>query len=235
MELQGLKIDCISDTHMRHDNLDLPGGDILIHAGDATGRGSDEEITQFLDWFQKQDYRHLVLIAGNHDWGYETKPQLWAKECESRNIHLLNDSGVELEGIKFWGSPVQPEFCNWAFNRNRGEDIKKHWDLIPNDTDVLVTHGPPHKMRDEAPRRHRSGRGGHENVGCVDLWNKILETKIKMHVFGHIHEGAGHTYFMDRLFVNAASLDGRYCQRYPGFTRIVKEGESYVVDLPTQS
>jgi len=71
MELQGLKIDCISDTHMRHNNLELPGGDILIHAGDATGRGSDEEITQFLDWFQKQDYKHLVLIAGNHDWGYE--------------------------------------------------------------------------------------------------------------------------------------------------------------------
>lgn len=117
-----------------------------------------------------------------------------------------------------------------------GAPMKKlHSFLIPNDTDVLVTHGPPHKMRDEAPRRHRSGRGGHENVGCVDLWNKILETKIKMHVFGHIHEGAGHTYFMDRLFVNAASLDGRYCQRYPGFTRIVKEGESYVVDLPTQS
>lgn len=225
MELKGLKIDCISDTHMRHNNLKLPGGDILIHAGDATGRGSDEEIKEFLDWFQKQDYTHLVLIAGNHDWGFERKPELFAKECESRRIHLLNDSGVELEGIKFWGSPVQPEFCNWAFNKERGEEIRKHWDLIPVDTEVLVTHGPPHKIRDDAPS------GG--AVGCVDLWNKIMQTKVKMHVFGHIHEGAGHTYFLDRLFVNAASLDGRYRQRFPGFTRVVKEGDSYVVDYPT--
>lgn len=225
MELKGIKIDCISDTHMRHDRLKLPGGDILIHGGDATSRGSEEEIREFLDWFQKQDYSHLVLIAGNHDWGFERNPSIWAKECETRNIHLLSDSGVELEGIKFWGSPVQPEFCNWAFNKQRGPEIDRHWQLIPNDTEILITHGPPHKIRDEAPR------GG--NVGCVDLFNKIIQTKIKMHVFGHIHEGAGHTYFMDRLFVNAASLDGRYNQRFPGFTRVVKTDEGYVVDSET--
>jgi len=201
-ELEGLKIDLLSDTHSQHDRIITKGGDILIHAGDISYRGTIKEVMPFLEWFEAQKYTHKILVAGNHDWLFEQTPEVCREECERRGIILLNDSGTEVEGIKIWGSPVQPEFCAWAFNRERGEKIKRHWDLIPNDTELLITHGPPMNILDKTFHN--------EYVGCQDLWYKILETQVKLHVFGHIHEGRGHQYFMDRLFVNASAVDGRY-------------------------
>ena len=115
----------------------------------------------------------------------------------------MNDSGITIDGIKIWGSPIQPEFFNWAFNRKRGAEIDKHWQLIPDDTDILVTHGPPFGYLDETARMER--------VGCVDLLKRIDEIKPKVHVFGHIHEGYG-TAINDRdtLFINASVLDEHY-------------------------
>lgn len=234
MYLNGVKIDCISDTHEKHWKIKLPGGDILIHSGDCSSRGDLRNVLEFLNWFADQDYSHLVLIAGNHDFIFEENPELMAEECKKRNIHLLNDSGIEVEGIKIWGSPVQPWFYNWAFNRARTEKeatskhgwIKPHWDLIPEDTDILVTHGPPHMIRDGVPRR-----GGHyEYVGCEELYKKIIQTKIKLHVFGHIHEGAGYTYKDGRTYVNASSLDGMYMFEGPGYIRVVKQENDYLVE-----
>lgn len=226
MYIEGLKIDCISDTHTKHDKIKLPGGDILIHSGDCTSSGLLSEALKFLNWFAEQDYSYLILIAGNHDWIFEENPILMAEECKNRNIIYLNDSGCEIEGIKIWGSPVQPWFYSWAFNRARGTEIKKHWDLIPNDTDILVTHGPPNMIRDGVPK----GGGFYEHVGCADLAKKILETSIKLHVFGHIHEGAGHSYIDGRTYVNASSLDGTYMFEAPGYTRIIKQDDNYLVE-----
>lgn len=228
MYIEGLKIDTISDTHRKHDRIKLPGGDILICSGDVTSGGTLKEAIEFLDWFGDQDYSHLVMVAGNHDWIFEKQPALMAEECKKRNITLLNDSGCEIEGIKFWGSPIQPWFYDWAFNRARGDEIAKTWALIPEDTEVLITHGPPYMVLDGVPR----GGGRYEYVGCYDLWMRILKTKVKLHVFGHIHEGAGYKYIDGRTFVNASSLDGIYSFEPPGYRRVVRDiaGEYFVED-----
>ncbi|QOD60890.1 metallophosphatase domain-containing protein [Polaribacter haliotis] len=195
-----MKIILISDTHGNH-NFRIPKGDVLIHAGDVSSRGRKTEIDAFIKWFQSQPHKHKIFIAGNHDFYFE--------EAIKNNIEInfldliyLNDSGCEIDGIKFWGSPIQPTFFDWAFNRKRGEEIKKHWDLIPNDTDVLITHGPPHKILDLTKKE--------EYVGCKELKNKVLEIKPKLHVFGHIHEAYGKTVRNNTVFVNASLLDNKY-------------------------
>ncbi len=231
MELQGLKIDTISDTHNKHGKIKLPGGDILIHSGDFSSHGAVGETVAFLDWFADQDYSHLVLIAGNHDFIAEKQPLWMNEECKKRQIIYLNDSGVEIEGIKFWGSPIQPWFYDWAFNRARGPEIKKHWDLIPEDTQVLITHGPPHMILDGVPQRG----GWYEHVGCADLYEKIIKTNIKLHIFGHIHEGTGYKYLDGRTYVNASSLDGMYMFQGIGYKRVTKQGDDYFVEQENES
>jgi Icc-related predicted phosphoesterase len=123
--------------------------------------------------------------------------------AEYPNITYLNDSGVEIDGVKFWGSPVQPWFYNWAFNR-KGTDICKHWDMIPNDTHVLLTHGPVKGYLDMTQRG--------EPVGCPYLLEKITQmSNLKLHVCGHIHEAYGRMDFPDGgIFVNASVLNLRY-------------------------
>lgn len=227
--LKGLKIDCISDTHTKHDKIKLPGGDILIHSGDCSFRGTLKEVIPFLDWFAEQDYSYLIFVPGNHDWIFEEDPWLMQEECKSRNIILLNDSSCEVEGIKIWGSPVQPWFHDWAFNRIRGEEISKHWQMIPEDTEILITHGPPYLILDDTNTAGR-GHGFSNPVGCEDLYKRIMQTTIKLHVFGHIHEGAGHKYLDGRTFVNASSLDGYYMYSQPGYTRVVKQENEYFVE-----
>lgn len=221
---KNIQIDCISDTHTQHGKIHLSGGDILIHSGDCSS-GELESALVFLDWFKEQHYQHLILVAGNHDTIFELIPELMEEECKKRSIILLNDSGCEVEGIKIWGSPVQPWFCDWAFNRQRGADIRRHWDLIPSDTEILITHGPPYKILDRVPRWD----GSREHVGCEDLYRKIIQTKIKLHVFGHIHEDKGHAYIDGRTYLNASSLDGEYHFVEPGYVRLSKQGSHYVI------
>lgn len=205
-------VDLLSDTHNQHDKFTTKGGEILIHSGDCTGRGTLKEAVEFLDWYSKQDYSHLILIPGNHDFCFEENPKELKFLAENRGIVLLNDSGYTAkesgQEIKIWGSPVQPWFHDWAFNRQRGLDIKKHWDLIPPDTEILVTHGPPHMILDKVSSR---GSNLSDNVGCEELIKKINETpSILLNVFGHIHEGRGTHYDGPRTFVNASSLDRMY-------------------------
>jgi Icc-related predicted phosphoesterase len=230
MYVEGIKIDCISDTHNRHKHFTLPGGDILLHAGDATGQGRFQEIIPFLDWFADQDYSHLVLIPGNHDFGFEQDPSLYADECKKRNIVLLNDSGYDADGIKVWGSPITPWFHDWAFNRERGDEIRPHWDLIPDDTEILVTHGPPMLIRDWV----RPGTPWEDHVGCWDLGH-VIDTrlkKLKLHVFGHIHEARGYTYKNGKTYINASALDGMYCPVKGVPIRVVKDivGDYFIED-----
>jgi Icc-related predicted phosphoesterase len=191
-----------------------------------TSRDSSGEILPFLDWFAEQDYSHLVMIAGNHDFGFEKEPGRYVQECKDRNIILLNDSGYDMGGIKVHGSPIQPWFHSWAYNRHRGADIKRHWDMIPEDTEILITHGPPHMILDDV----RPGSVYRDNVGCEELAKRILQTKVKLHVFGHIHESAGYKYLDGRTYVNASSLDGMYMYVERGYKRIVKQGDDYFVE-----
>jgi Icc-related predicted phosphoesterase len=149
-----------------------------------------------------------VLIAGNHDFFFEVaKPEeVEALIAEYPGITYLNDSGATIEGIKFWGSPVTPFFHNWAFNR-WPDEIKPHWDLIPEGIDVLITHGPPEGILDftEYDRDH---------VGCPTLLEKVKQIKPKVHVFGHIHEARGKEEIDGTVFINASMVTLRYELRY---------------------
>ncbi len=210
-----LTIHAISDTHNQHKKFIMPGGDVAIHAGDATGRGHSGEILPFLDWYAKQDYSHLVLIAGNHDWGFAKDSARYEQECKDRGIILLNDSGCEIEGIKVWGSPVQPWFHNWAYNKFRGDDIKKTWDLVPESTEILITHGPAYGILDYIPDQQA-------NVGCQDLLNRILETQVKLHICGHIHCAKGILRAHDKLWANVSALDDDYKPVKGNPTKIIR-------------
>lgn len=198
-----MKLTFISDTHAQHHKLDIGSGDVLVHCGDFTLGGSLYEITDFAEFIAEQDFTYKIVIAGNHDWCFEdrrkTKAEAYLREY---GIIYLNDSGVELNGVKFWGSPVQPEFCHWAFNRQRGAEIRAHWDLIPDDTDVLITHGPAFGILDLCYD------GFH--AGCEDLLNVIQRIRPKVHACGHIHESYGVCERDGVVFVNACNLDERY-------------------------
>lgn len=198
-----MQLSFISDTHSHHRLLALGSGDVLLHCGDFTRTGQLEELEDFAQFMAAQDFKYKVVIAGNHDWCFEDEHRLQAEECLAYyGIHYLNDSGVELDGIHFWGSPIQPAFCNWAFNRERGEAIRKHWDLIPKDTDVLLTHGPAFGILDECYDGFKAG--------CEVLLEVIEAIQPKIHAFGHIHEAYGTYEYNGTIFVNACSLNEYY-------------------------
>jgi Icc-related predicted phosphoesterase len=205
----------ISDTHTKHDKLNgfLPGGDILLHCGDLTSRGYITEVENFMVWYDKiNNYDHKVFIAGNHDFGFQDENEkLRGLLTGFKTIEYLQDELLALgEGeqeyidmIKIWGTPWQPEFHNWAFNLPRGEKLKEKWDMIPLNTDILITHGPPFGKLDYVPYNNI-------NVGCEELIKRVEEIKPKIHVFGHVHEGYGYVFDGNTHYINAAVLNGRY-------------------------
>ena len=197
-----MKIVAISDTHGKHHQISLPEADMIIHAGDVSSRGSEVEVNNFLKWYASLDYKYKIFIAGNHDFFFEQEDAEIIQSIIPDNLIYLNDSGIEIEGINIWGSPIQPWFFNWAFNRQRGEDIQKHWEIIPQNTDILITHGPPKSILD------MTFNG--EEVGCEDLLNTVLEIKPEHHIFGHIHEAYGKKMKHDIQFINASTLNLKY-------------------------
>lgn len=197
-----MKIILLSDTHGRHHRITVPEGDMVIHAGDFSARGRKNEIEDFLNWFAGLPHRYKVFIAGNHDFLAENHPKEFLSLIPEGLIYL-NDSEVEIEGISIWGSPVQPWFYDWAFNRKRGSEIKQHWDLIPAYTQILVTHGPPFGVLDEVVGRK-------ENVGCEELMKKVEKVRPMYHVFGHIHEAYGQKEQNGTIFINASNLNEHY-------------------------
>lgn len=209
------KITCISDSHNKHKQLDgfLHGGDILIHAGDSTGRGYKEELESFFKWYDGIDsYDHKLFIAGNHDFGFQDFPEEYKGiltgyktiEYLQDDLIVLGDGEMDyIDMVKIWGTPWQPEFYNWAFNLPRGQALKEKWDMIPHNTDILIVHGPPHGKLDYVPYDS-------VNVGCEELMKKIEEIKPKIVVCGHIHEGYGYVFDGHTHYINASVLDGRY-------------------------
>jgi Icc-related predicted phosphoesterase len=215
-----LRIVAISDTHEQHEQIALPEGDVLICAGDISFNGRPQAIAGFSRWFAAQPHRFKILIAGNHDFLFEENNAI-ARSLLSEETIYLEDSGCELDVaqadslrehlpddheaktlLKFWGSPITPWFFNWAFNRHRGEPIRRHWDKIPADTDILITHGPPAGILD----RNAAG----ENTGCEDLRLVVDRIKPRLHIFGHIHEAYGVEERDGTIFINACQLDERY-------------------------
>jgi Icc-related predicted phosphoesterase len=197
-----MQITTISDTHGLHHQLQLPGGDLLIHAGDVCNRGTVAEAIDFMTWFINQNYKYHVFIAGNHDFYFENFTQQEIQDMLPENAYYLNDSGVEIEGIKIWGSPITPTFFDLAYNKDRGVAINSHWEKIPNNTNILITHGPPYGMLDKNIENRY--------VGCNDLLTKVKEIQPNYHIFGHIHEGFGMIQNDVTTYINTSSVDFNY-------------------------
>lgn len=202
-----MRITAISDTHTKHKMLELPGGDLIIHAGDFTSMGYLYEIKNFCDWFKKLPYENKVYIAGNHELGFRdhAKDTYDLLEKFELSLDYLEDQMFFGEDdIKIYGSPWQPEFFNWAFNLPRnGQELYQRWANIPLNTDILITHGPPFGVLDQV-------KGQYEHLGCQLLANRLQDVKPKIHIFGHIHTGYG--YFFDGIthYINAAVLNEQY-------------------------
>jgi Icc-related predicted phosphoesterase len=167
--------------------------------------GYKGEITSFLEWFGKTDFKHKIFIAGNHDFGFENGFEI-NQEFKDMGIHYLQDNEITIDGIKFYGSPWQPEFHNWAFNLPRnGWELEQKWNDIPINTDILITHGPAQGYLDT------SGPPWNEPMlGCELLVERIKEIKPKIHLCGHIHGGYGYMFDGDTHFINASVLNERY-------------------------
>lgn len=211
------KIVTISDTHLQHEKhkINIPSGDILIHAGDATWTGRPEEIEVFSKWFHSFPHKYKVFIAGNHDILFEKNEEAALtcyRQYANETSYYLNDSFVVINGIKIYGSPYQPEFgYDWAFNRRRGQDIEHIWKNIPSDTNILVTHGPAYGYGDSIPHVIL-GDERIDKVGCFDLLRHVKRVKPRYHIFGHIHSGYG--VFKDNEFdityINCSICDEEY-------------------------
>lgn len=195
-----MRIVCISDTHFLHAGLVVPEGDLLVHAGDFTNTGDLEEVAGFDAWFGALPHRHKILVAGNHDLEFEHRPDV--AQALIRGATYLQDAEAEVEGLRIWGSPWQPWFYDWAFNLQRGADIRAKWDLIPEGIDILVTHGPP--------AGHGDRTFDQREVGCADLLDAVRRIQPRLHVFGHIHEGYGITREGETICVNASSCTASY-------------------------
>lgn len=191
-----MRIVAISDTHTRHKQIVVPPGDILIHAGDFSGRGDLWEANNFFEWFSKLPHKHKICIAGNHDRAFE----MYSKDARALvppGVIYLQDQETTVEGLRIYGAPWQPRFLNWAFNIDRGLLWKK-WAKIPEGTDILVTHGPP------SDNLGGMLEGDLEDVGDEELLERIKAVKPRLHVSGHIHCGNGKREKYGVTFVNAA-------------------------------
>ena len=184
-----MKVCFISDTHNLHYDMTytIPECELLIHAGDCMNTGNVFELPNFLEWYNSLNQaKTKVLIAGNHDWAfYNYEDQVRAHLVDYDEIIYLQDQSVLVDDLKIYGSPWQPEFCNWAFNLPRnGTALKEKWAAIPNDTDIVVTHGPAKNILDLTTYDHY-------NAGCERLYKRLKSLKPLVHVGGHIHEGYG--------------------------------------------
>lgn len=200
------RIVCLSDTHNCNHEIDVPDGDILIHSGDATIRGTVEEIASFNRWFKCLPHKYKIFVAGNHDWLFELD-NANARSLLDPSIIYLQDSSIEVEGLSIYGSPWQPRFFDWAFNVDRGPQMAAKWKLIPDRVDILITHGPPNGILDLTPAG--------DNAGCEELLKRVSHVRPRLHVFGHIHLGYGVADEFGVKFVNASNCDERYFPTNP--------------------
>lgn len=206
-----MKLHVISDTHTKHRDLNLPGGDVLIHAGDIMGSGYKLiELIDFLDWFDDQNYKHKIFIAGNHDRIFEDKPDfIWHILMEEYpDIIYLQDKSVTIDGINFYGSPWTPEFCGWAFQIHNDYEDTETYKYIPEDTDVLITHGPAYGILDQYVMAGQLS----DHLGSKGLRKWIDDNNPRLHICGHIHTGDHDGAIFDGVttHINASCLGEDY-------------------------
>lgn len=209
-----MKTIILSDTHCRLRKIDVPAGDLLLHAGDLTFKGDIKEISQELrelERISKNFTYGCVFIAGNHDRLAEQQPFLMKQMALDHGLTYLDHSSTVINGFNIFGSAYSPEFCNWSFGYDRAEAFK-YWSEIPDNTHILITHGPPMGVLDSVIKfNSMKGEYVEEKVGCLDLYNRIQELKeLKVHCFGHIHQNYGIQVFNKIYSVNASVCTENY-------------------------
>lgn len=206
-----MQIIAISDTHSMHSKVTVPDGDVLIHAGDFTGTLANQaqEMIAFNAWLGALPHRVKLVVPGNHDKMCEVHTATARKLLT--NATLLIDEEVTIDGIRFYGSPWTPAFRRWYFMRPRGIRLAEKWAQIPEGTDVLITHGPPSGVLDTVGR-FSPGLGEYvdEHLGCEEMWKRVQVVRPQVHVFGHIHGGAGTASLDGIRYVNASVCDEDY-------------------------
>jgi Icc-related predicted phosphoesterase len=207
MKNEKRKVVLAADTHMLHGRVKWPEGDILVHAGDMTSYGSSGELEEFVGWLEQAPYERVVVIAGNHDRVFTRDNSRARKILESGKTTYLEDSGCEIDGIRFYGTPWTFNDAyddeHWAFGQRSEPGLQKKWEMIPRDVDVLVTHSPPINILDRTWSK--------ENVGSPSLLAEIAgRIKPRVHVFGHIHEAYGTAQRDGTTFVNACLCNQDY-------------------------
>lgn len=217
-----MRLAATSDTHGMLDRAILPEADALLIAGDylpncfgPSNRVADARfqvgwLSQEIKALAKLPFKYKIWCAGNHDFAHqESSTDRTAKGLlASAGIIYLQDEAIELDGVKFYASPWTPYFWNWAFQLPEGDRLSDYsgaiqtWAKIPQGTDVLITHGPPHRILDKCP----DGR----KVGCPKLRERVFDVKPKLHCFGHIHDAYGVEVIDGVKFANVALCDEAY-------------------------
>uniref|UniRef100_A0A0N5BLI2 Metallophos domain-containing protein n=1 Tax=Strongyloides papillosus TaxID=174720 RepID=A0A0N5BLI2_STREA len=208
----------ISDTHEKLDEVlkHIPNGDVLLHAGDFTNYGDIGEVIKFNAELGKLPHKYKVVIAGNHELGFENGETMTKRQITTLNMlgmkkpyELLTnciylcDKEIELFGLKIYGTPWHP-MPGYAFYRPRGQPILHKWNQIPSNIDILLTHTPPLGHGDFNSWDKCDG----VLAGCAELLNTVeMRIKPKYHVFGHIHQRRGVTTNGTTIFINAAICD----------------------------
>ncbi len=213
-----VRIVCMSDTHNRYDDpsmVNVPSGDILLHAGDATMQGHVNELVYFNHFLESLDIPKQIFVPGNHDLSFDLKDKRKKALALVSHPHVAlgwkhPSASITLDTaigpLKIYGEPRQPWFYNWAFNWPR-DKMGMLWEAVPNDVDILVTHGPPLGAGD------RVENGNH--VGCEFLRKWIEDVQPKLVVCGHIHPGYGIYTIGKTIVVNASLCNSKYAAVNP--------------------
>ncbi len=195
-----MRLVAVADTHTFHDDLGrIPDGDVFIHAGDLCRGGRLEELRGVAQWLHSLPHPHKIVVAGNHDWCF-IRERAEALDILGPDVRYLEDSETIIDGMRFWGSPWQPAYHQWAFNLTRGTELAAKWSLIPTPIEVLITHGPPQGIGD--------GYDDPIRAGCADLLEAVLHVRPALHLFGHIHQDGGCWQRDGICFANVTSWEG---------------------------
>ena len=205
-QVENIKVCALSDLHEQWRDVKVPKCDLLVVAGDLTYQGDYAKVQDFNNWCallkSTGQVKEVVCIAGNHDLTAERDNETFRQlltDCK-----YLQDEMLTWNGLNIYGAPWTPSFYrqHWVFNADRGREIRAHWDKIPHDVDILITHGPAYGVRD----RLEDG----EHVGCWDLRQAILAKNPRVHICGHIHCGYGLSMLGNTFTVNASTCTERY-------------------------
>jgi predicted phosphodiesterase len=195
-----MRIVAVADTHTNERRLGaVPDGDVLIHAGDLLKQGTVKELARFCEWFCCLPHAVKIVVAGNDDRVFMEDP-LFAQGTLGPGVTYLQDSGVSVDGVTFWGSPWQPAGNGVAFGLPKGRALREKWALVPEGTAVLITHFPPRGIGD---------RSRTDNIGCDDLRAAAQRVRPALHVFGHTHAAGGFWRIGGTCFSNVTTWNGQ--------------------------